>query len=193
MKLYALTLTTAAALAVALSACGGSSPTAAPEAGVPGDATSATVADAPTEAPVATEAPAAAPGVGVAVKVGDSEWTVDAVEDKGQTLASGNDFIDDLTTSGRFVQVNLRVKGTGADPVTVSAAKVKDSAGREFEANSDAAIMINTDASCIYETINPGLEVGCVWVYEIPADGTGLRLMAVTGMFDSPVEIDLGQ
>lgn len=180
-------------LILTVAGCGGSSPTEAPaEPGAPPAATEA-VAEAPTEAPAEpTEAPAAAAGIGVPVAVGDSEWTVDSATDKGQTLDSGNEYSPDLTTTGRFIQVDLRIKGTGSDPVSITSVKIKDSQGREFGASSDA-IMITGDKSCVLETVNPGLEAACTWVYEVPADATGLALQASTGLFGSAVPIDLGQ
>lgn len=187
-RLTALTL--AAALSLALAACGGSSPTDAPDTSAP-DAAPVTEA---TEAPAPTEAPAAAPGVGVAVPVGASHvWTVASVEDRGQTIESGNQFIDNLTTAGRFLLVKATVENKGADAFYVEAPKVVDSAGREFDYNSDAIMIIDSAEQCALEQVNPGLSKGCTWIFEVPADATALRLKVAGGLLDSPVEIDLGQ
>lgn len=180
----------AVALTFALAACGGSSPTDAPEAAAP-DAPPAEVA---TEAPEPTEAPEVAAAIGAPVPVGDAHvWTVISAEDRGQTIESGNEFIDNLTTAGRFMLVKASVKNVGTDAFYIDAPKIVDGTGREFDYNSDAFMIIDSAEQCALEQVNPGLDKACTWIYEVPADATALKLKVAGGLLDSAVEVDLGQ
>lgn len=162
----------------------------APAAVAPSDATSGpTIAAYDTE-----ERPTAAPSIGTEVAVGDSRvWAVLAVEDKGQEIQSGNQFIPNPKTSGRFLLVNVGVGNNGDDSFYIETPKVVDDAGREFDANSDAYFLIGDDHKCLLEELNPGLIKACAWVYEVPADATGLKLRVGGALFDDPALIDMGQ
>lgn len=145
-------------------------------------------------APGSTAAPAKAAAIGEAVKVGDeATWTVTKVTDLGQELKSDNQFIDPVKTSGRFLQVDATIKADGKDGFTILSHKVKDSQGREFDTKSEAMMVIDGLESCTMTTVNPGLEQACNFVYELPADATGLMFMAAGGFTDSDVPISLGQ
>lgn len=154
----------------------------------PADATSG-----PTIAPYESEVPpTAAPAVGTSVSIAEFAWIVDTVTDHGNTLKSGNQFIPDETTSGKFVQVDVRVKTNGQDSMTMTTPQLVDSQGREFDGSSKG-IMLLGDRSCILKTVNPGIEEPCSFIYEVPTDATGLMLEATGGFTDEPVLIDLGQ
>lgn len=158
-----------------------------------GAATSASAKEEPTEAP-AEEPTAALAAIGALVKAGDSaEWTVTGAEDRGQTIESGNQFIDNLTTTGRFIYVSAMTKNVGDDAHYIDTPKIVDSQGREFDNKSEAMFVIEEASQCVLENLNPGLEKACAWVYEVPADATGLKLRLSAGLFDDPVDVDLGQ
>jgi hypothetical protein len=108
-------------------------------------------------------------------------------------MSSGNEFVSDVTSSGKLIQVDVRVKSTGDDSFSLTSPKVRDSAGREFDASSDVFMVIDTEKSCVFETINPGIEKACTWVFDVPADATGLMLQASGGMFSDSVPILLGE
>lgn len=172
-----------------------------PVADAPAPAADAPVADAPasTEEPAATEAPGtevpptSAPGIGVSVDVGDHAWMVHAAEDKGQTIASGNQFVPDLQTTGKFLVITAGVLNNGDDSFYITAPKVIDDRDREFENKGDAFMLIDEAHRCLLEEVNPGLQKDCAWIYEVPADAAGLKLRVAGSLFDSPVDIDLGQ
>lgn len=168
----------------------------APAADAPaGDvATDAPAAEEATEAP--EEEPTAAPlaAIGTMVKVGKgAEWTVTGAEDRGQTLESGNTYIDSLTTSGRFIFVAATTKNVGDDADYINTPKIVDSQGREFDSKTEAMFVVEDTSKCILEKLNPGLDKACAWVYEVPADASGLKLRLSAGMFSDPVDVDLGQ
>jgi hypothetical protein len=174
-------------------------------------ATPATVAPAAVDsggdaesAPVDDEQPAAAEAedegeqvfaIGTAVSVPPFGWQVESAEDLGQQLTSDNQFIDPMTTSGRFIRVNVGVLNDGDDATMVLLApKVVDSRGREFDPASDAFMHIPTEMNCALENLNPGIATPCVYIYEVPADATGLKLRVNNQeIFGSAeADIDLG-
>lgn len=187
----------AVALALALAACGGGGTTSNAPADQPADQpTAAAVAEEPTDEPAPTEAPAeeeaAAAALNTPVEFDDSTWMVTSAEDKGQELKADNEFIQPITTTGRFIQVGATVKATGSDNVMVSAPKIVDSQGREFDSSSDAIMVLPAGSACVLEQINPGIEKSCTWVYEVPADAAGLLLRIAPSMFGDTKDVNLG-
>jgi|GEM_PF-3252627 hypothetical protein len=133
------------------------------------------------------------PGLGDTVKVGKTRWKVDVAEDLGQTVASGNQFIDDLQTSGKFIGVGLIFANDDNDSMFVPEPAIVDDAGREFEPSSDAFMIIDDSVSCVLEEVNPGLTQECYWIYEVPTSATGLKLRVKSSSFFADTEdIDLG-
>lgn len=188
-----LALTAAMLGSLTLTACGDSAP---PVADAPAlaEVADAPAADAPkpTKAPKPTAAPkvgsldAPAP-MGEPVTVGDGQWTITAATSHGATLTSDNQFQDDLTTAGQFIRISATINNGGKEALSVSSPKVVDSGGREFDATSDAYMWIEDGERCVYENLNPGLTKSCVWIYDLPADATGLALALTDGMFGDPV------
>lgn len=185
---FTLTLTLAAILA----ACGGSSSAPPANSGAGAAPTKEAAAPAATEMPptaAPTEAPAA---VGSDVTVGGVVWKITKAEDRGKEIKG--EFTSAKTTA-RFVWVEGTVTNKGTEQISISGPKVKDSTGREFETSSDAIMVIPNDKSCVLENANPGISKECIWVYEVPADATGLKLQAGDGKLfggAEPVGIDLG-
>jgi hypothetical protein len=130
-------------------------------------------------------------GIGESVTSGDSVWIVDDVINHGNVLSSDNEFISDVMSSGMLIQVDARIKSTGSDSFALTSPTVVDDQGRAFDASSDVLMLIDTDRACIFETINPGIEKACTWVFDVPADATGLTLQASGGLFTKAVPIRL--
>lgn len=112
-----------------------------------------------------------------------SAWAVVYVKDHGDTLPSGNQFITSPTTSGKFIEVQVVVVNGGTDALSVFEPKMIDSAGREYDSSSDAIMIIDSQQQCLLETLNPGLDKHCTWVYDVPASATGLKLKVTEGLF----------
>lgn len=124
----------------------------------------------PGSAPAAA-APAAAT-IGTPVRDGDFEFTVTTVQ-RGQTTLGGKYL--STTAQGEFVLVNLTVRNVGNEPGTLFDQNVKlfDSQGREYRADSGAAIYLEGNADVIAQTINPGNQVSGTVVFDVAA-GTQL-------------------
>lgn len=149
--------------------------------------------DATSDVPEPTDAPdvgSKESPAGIQTPVGENDgtvWTVGAVKDEGQKIDSGNQFIPSPTTSGKFLHMVVGIRNLGKDSASITAPKLIDSTGREFDANSEATLLIKQDRQCLFETINPGLDKACEWIYEVPADASGLMLeVHPGGMFSSP-------
>ncbi|MBK7781502.1 MAG: DUF4352 domain-containing protein [Ardenticatenia bacterium] len=181
LGMFVLTITMTAAT------CGGSDKGATISTAVPGGAPAV---DAPADAPADKPAEPAAAKIGDAVAFDDTTWTVTAAENKGQKLESDNQFIKSPETTGAFWQVEVKVANTGSDAYMIQKPKVVDDKGREFDTSSDA-LMILGDKACLLESINPGLEKSCTWIYEVPADAAGLGLAIKPGLLDKPTMVGL--
>ena len=88
-----------------------------------------------------TAAAPAAATIGTPVRDGDFEFTVTNVE-RGQTKIGG-EYLN-TTAQGEFVLVNLTVRNVGNEPGTLFDQNVKlfDTQGREYRADSAAAITL---------------------------------------------------
>lgn len=199
-----LALTAAMLGSLTLTACGGDdSPAPASEARAPSIG-QAPATDAPpraTKNPAATRPPrtlnvpqptrtvaVGAKGnpaaLGTAVFFKDSAWSVREVQNRGSEIDDDNEYSDNPKTTGVFLQVSVAVRNNGSKKVTITGPVIVDDKGREFEYNSDATITIVDDAQyCSYEDLNPGLEKLCAWIYDLPADATGLKLAMKEELF----------
>lgn len=152
----------------------------------------------PTERPRSTEKPSEPtaerlPGLGDTVSLGTTRWKVDVAEDLGQSVPSGNQFIDDLTTSGKFVRIGLIFANDDSDAAFVPEPAIVDGRDRVFEPSSDAWMVIDSGVSCVLEQVNPGMTQECLWIYELPADASDLRLRVKSQQFFADTtDIDLG-
>lgn len=159
-------------------ACGNSTTPATPRptrADADAQAPAATEAAPPTEAPTEAAPVAETYQTGQNVIVGEVRWKILQVQNFGQTIKSTNQFIKDLTTSGKFISIGFEVENKGKEMKTFAGITVVDSQGREFQPNSDAIMLIDSDEQCVFENLNPGIVKICQVVYEVPADATGLK------------------
>ncbi len=129
---------------------------------------------------VPAEAAATEPGVGTAVRDGKFEFVVTSVEPGTPEIGQAP-----LTTKaqGQFVVVNVSVSNIVNEPQSFSGSNAKafDSQGREFTADSSAAIYLQ-DSNSLYTPINPGNSVTGKVVFDIPA---GAQLTSIE-LKDSP-------
>lgn len=145
-------------------------------------AKNATDTPEPTEGPTATKAPdigSEDTPAGIQTPVGEngaSAWVVGALKDHGNTINSGNQFIPNLKTSGKFLQLAVGIRNLGDDAYSILPPSLVDAAGREYEPRTDAFMLISDERKCLLESINPGIDRACDWIYEVPTDATGLLL-----------------
>ncbi|MGS0684604.1 DUF4352 domain-containing protein [Nakamurella sp. GG22] len=125
-------------------------------------------------------AAASEPGIGTSVRDGKFEFVVKSVEKGTPEIGTAP-----LSTKaqGQFVIVNVSVANIGDEPQSFSGSNAKafDSQGREFTADSSAAIYMK-DSNSLYVPINPGNKVDGKIVFDIPA---GAKLTSIE-LKDSP-------
>jgi hypothetical protein len=121
--------------------------------------------------------------IGDNVKVEDFIYRVEGVEEKSR-IESGNQFIDDVTTTGKFVIVDVTVTNNDKESryVDSNMFKLLDSGGTEFSASNDANTLINSDMGFFLEEINPKLNRRGKIAFEVPKDAVNLSLQVSSGL-----------
>lgn len=135
---------------------------------------------APQSAPVSDsesgEQQTASGGLGQDIVVGEIRWRFLEAQDMGNTLESDNEFMEPLTTNGRFIRVRFEVENRSAEALIFSDINLVDSRGRSFEDSTDAAIrFVESTELCSLEQLNPNLTKTCTKIFEVPADAGGLK------------------
>src|SRR5699024_653126 len=83
------------------------------------------------------------------VKIGEPAEIADVIiKDNGveetDQISSGNEFIDDVTTSGKFVILDVTVENNKNDYITINSSffKIYNDDGKEYDVNSDGEVMM---------------------------------------------------
>ena len=105
----------------------------------------------PTAAPTAHR-------VGEDVRVDEVRWKVLEAADLGQTLKSDDQFVEDKTTSGRFVRVRFELENLSKDMLTFVGLDLVDEQGRTFKPSSDVFQFIPNEEACVLENLNPNVD-----------------------------------
>jgi hypothetical protein len=134
----------------------------------------ATVAPTPSQ-PKPTVAPTPVPAVGQDVKVGEVRWKIISAKDLGNKLKSDNQFVEDKTTAGRFVQLRFEVENLSKDTLTFAGFDLVDDQDRTFKSASDVFMFIPTAELCVLESLNPNITKTCTAIYEVPANAASLK------------------
>ncbi|MFG1751504.1 DUF4352 domain-containing protein [Streptosporangium sandarakinum] len=123
----------------------------------------------------------AAAGIGDTVKDGKFSFKVTKVE-KGVERV-GDQYIGS-DAQGQYVLVHVTVKNIGdeAQMFLDSAQKLIDTAGREYDADSGAAVLGLKNSNAFLNNINPGNSVSGILLFDVPDD---FRIKAVE-LHDSP-------
>lgn len=121
---------------------------------------------------------ATSPAVGDRVRDGKFEFRVTGVLTARKV---GSAYLS-KTAQGRFYRVNVTVRNVGDEPQTLdsSSQKLYDAAGREYAADGEAGMYI--DSKAFLEDINPGNSVKAALVYDLPKNVKP----AVIELHDSP-------
>ncbi|MEW5987495.1 MAG: hypothetical protein AB1791_12750 [Chloroflexota bacterium] len=119
--------------------------------------------------------PTALPGLGIDVILAEVRWRILEAEDLGQTLASDNQFIDSLTTPGKFIKVRFEVENLGADLASSVGFDLVDDQGRTFIASTDVFYWIPEQENCFLVNLNPNVPKICTAIYEVAANAAGLK------------------
>ena len=191
------TLGVLVALVVVVGVASGGSDDQAPAAGPQADASATGEGDAAAEqtaeqpAGASADPAADAPvGIGTPVRDGKFEFTVTSVE-PGVTRV-GSDLLGQ-DAQGQYVLVHLTVAniGTEAQFFSDSSQKAFDAQGRQFSADSTAAVYLDGNDTLLNQ-INPGNTVTGTVVFDVPADATLTRLELHDSPFSGGVEVALG-
>lgn len=121
--------------------------------------------------------------IGDPFETGDLGVTVLEVEERTE-FKSDNQFIDDVTTEGKFITVKAKITNNDTKARTFSSTmfKVIDDKGREFEALTDTNLMmILGDDDLFLESCNPGMSRTGVFVFEVPEDIESYSLKVYSG------------
>lgn len=132
--------------------------------------------------PTATSEPTVQPSfnVGDDVQVDEVRWKIIDVKDEGQVLKSGNQFIDDKKTSGRFIRVSFEMENLSKEMLTFGGIDLVDSQGREYKESSDTLMFVPEAQLCPFiENLNPNVPKTCQLIFEVPANAE--RLQAKVG------------
>lgn len=75
----------------------------------------------------------------------------------GNKLKSDNQFVEDKTTTGRFVQLRFEVENLSKDTFTFAGFDLVDDQDRTFKSASDFLTFIPTAELCGLESLNPNV------------------------------------
>ncbi len=135
--------------------------------------------------------------IGEPSTVGDVTFTVNGVEETSE-INSGNEYVDNATTSGKYIILDLIVQNGKSEAITVDSSFFKLIAdGTEYEPTTDGTVMMamgDAMSDFFLTQINPNLEKSGKIVIEVGADEelSNMVLQAQTGVFGTEMtEISL--
>lgn len=137
--------------------------------------------------------------IGEPATVGDVTFTVNGVEETSE-IDSGSEFVENATTSGKYVILDVTVKNEKDESITVDSSFFKINAdGTEFEPNTDGGVMMamgEAMSDFFLTQINPDIEKSGKVVFEVSKDIDLSKavLQAQTGAFGTEkTEISLSE
>jgi hypothetical protein len=149
---------------------------------------------APTDDKASTTTLTAA-GIGKAIAVGDAEWTVIDVVNRGSKMKANESFEKDATTAGTFLQIHFKVANVSKKEGTMGEVpKVVDGTGREFGTLDNASSFRPKDANGIFlDKVQPSMSKEFYEIYEVPPGVTTISFKAHDfGLFGKDKTIELG-
>lgn len=120
-------------------------------------------------------------GIGTEVEVGKLAYKVNGVEEMPEIKA---EYMDTLTTSGKFIIVDMTIKNNDKEArfVDTEMFRLVDADGTEFSTKSEADMYINeSDLGFFLSEINPKMDKTGKVAFEVPADATDLQLQVSSG------------
>jgi hypothetical protein len=133
--------------------------------------------------------------IGTPVMVGDAEWTIIDVVNRGSTMKPHESFDKDATTAGTFLQVHFKVRNNGKKEGTMGEVpKLVDDTGREFGTFLSASSYRPVGTNGVFlDPVQPSLTKEFTEIYELP---TGVKSVAIKahdfGVFSKEKKIGLG-
>ncbi len=133
--------------------------------------------------------------IGKAVDVGDAQWTILDIVNRGSQMKANESYEKDATTPGNFVQVHFKVVNKGKKEGTMGELpKLIDSSNREFGTIENASSFRPKGTDGVFlDKINPTLSKEFTEIYELPAGVTSVSIKAHDfGLFGKDKTIALG-
>jgi hypothetical protein len=143
-----------------------------------------------TPASPSTDHAAPAAGIGTEVRDGEFAFVVTEVRTGVATVGSNEYLSADAQGAFTIVTVQVRNVGDQAQTFSGSSQKLFDAAGREYSADSGAAIYLGADT--FLNEINPGNQVTGQVVFDLPADVTATAIELHDSPFSDGVLVALG-
>ncbi len=138
-------------------------------------------------------------GIGTPATIADVSFTVNSVEET-KKISSGNEFIDDVETEGKFLIIDITIKNDKKEAITINSSyfKLITSDNVEYDPNTDGAVMMAMmdEDDFFLQQVNPGLSKTGKVIFEVGADLelNSLILRGQTGFWGTEtVEISLKQ
>ncbi|HSO32388.1 MAG TPA: hypothetical protein VLT33_07730, partial [Labilithrix sp.] len=151
--------------------------------------------DGATDDKASTTSVTGASSIGTAVVVGDAEWTILDVVNRGSKMKANESYEKDATTAGTFVQVHFKIVNKGkAEGTMGEVPKLLDPAGREFGTIESASPFRPKDTNGVFlDKINPTLSKEFTEIYELPPGIASVSIKAHDfGLFGKDKTISLG-
>lgn len=127
--------------------------------------------------------------VGEPAVVEDVTFTVNEIEETTE-ISSGNEFIENATTSGKYIIIDVTVKNDKSESITIDSSffNLSTDEGTTYEPNTDGTVMMAMGDSMddfFLQQINPGLDKNGKVVFEVGEDISisDTKLHAQTGLF----------
>jgi hypothetical protein len=133
--------------------------------------------------------------IGVATVVGDAEWTILEVVNRGTKMKANESYDKDAVTTGTFVQVHFKVVNKSKKEGTIgNVPKLVDSTGREFGTLENESAFRPKDTNGVFlDKIQPSMSKDFYEIFELPAGVTSVSLKANDfGLFGTDKAINLG-
>lgn len=160
----------------------------------------ATPQETPAENPVPVEPPkeeVVEVGIGKPATIADVTFIVNSVEETKE-IKSGNQFIDNAKTEGKFIILDITVKNDKKESLTIHSSyfKLISADGVEYDPSTDSAVIMamSDEADFFLQQVNPGLSKSGKVVFEVGPnlDLTTTLLRGQTGFWGTEtVEISL--
>lgn len=138
-------------------------------------------------------------GIGTPATISDVSFTVNSVEETKE-IKSGNQFIDNAVTDGKFILAKVTVNNSKKEAITISSSffKIITLDEIEYDPNTDGSVMMamSDEDDFFLEQINPGLSKTGTVVFEVgeSLDLDTAVLKCQTGFWGTEtVEISLKQ
>lgn len=136
----------------------------------------------PTPLPTLTLAPVATPttapvAMNTDIIVDGIRWRATGVEELGNLLHSDNDFVEDATTTGKFVRVFMEIESRQSEPVDYWHPGLADGQGRRYDAFDDSVFYLTDETNCHVAQFNPGITRQCAEIFEVANDAGGYKLI----------------